>query len=76
VPEKNFVGPAISSDTAAPMIFIDPSRQPLQVSSCSSHHKNEDRPTSEPKFSLGETPFSIKEGMSIQTTLLHLSYLF
>jgi hypothetical protein len=33
-------------------------------------------PTREPKFSLGETPFSIKEGMSIQTTLLHLVYLF
>jgi hypothetical protein len=76
VPGENLVGPAVPSDTAVPLIFHKSNRQPLQAFRCSSHHQNEDRPTREPKFSLGETPFSIKEGMSIQTTLLHLVYLF
>jgi hypothetical protein len=56
--------------------FTNPSRQLLQASMCSTHHQNEDKPTREPKFSLGETPFSIKEGMSTQTNFQYLVYLF
>jgi hypothetical protein len=76
VPGENLVGPVVPSDTAVLMIFqksIKTSTTSVQVLVPS---PNEDRPTREPKFSLGETPFSIKEGMSIETTLLHLVYLF
>jgi hypothetical protein len=62
---KNLVGPTVPSDTTVPMIFhrsIKTTDTSVQVLA---HHQNEDMPTREPKFSLGETPFSIKEGMSI-----------
>jgi hypothetical protein len=68
VPGENLVGLVVPSDTTVPIIFLNTSIQPLQVSRCSSRHQNEDRPTREPKLSLGKTPFSIKEGMSIQSS--------
>jgi hypothetical protein len=76
VPGENLVGSTVPSDTVVPMIFhksIKTTTTSVQVLVPSPKWRQANQRA---KIYLGETPFSIKEGMSIQTTLLHLVYLF